>query len=89
MPAAPIAPADDRLVWIDLEMTGLKPDADRILEVALVVTDASLAVVGTPERATARCCSSSTSTANQGGVWSSFSSPVRTLSRASATTTPA
>ena len=35
----------DRLVWIDLEMTGLKPDTDRILEVALVVTDASLAPV--------------------------------------------
>jgi oligoribonuclease len=45
MPAATVAPADDRLIWIDLEMTGLKPDADRILEVALVVTDASLAVV--------------------------------------------
>ena len=30
----------DRLVWIDLEMTGLKPDTDRIIEVALVVTDA-------------------------------------------------
>ena len=35
----------DRLVWIDLEMTGLKPDTDRILEVALVVTDANLAPV--------------------------------------------
>jgi oligoribonuclease len=35
----------DRLIWIDLEMTGLKPDADRILEVALVVTDVALAPV--------------------------------------------
>ena len=35
----------DRLIWIDLEMTGLKPDTDRILEVALVVTDAALAPV--------------------------------------------
>ena len=41
----PLAPVDDRLIWIDLEMTGLKPETDRILEVALVVTDASLAVV--------------------------------------------
>ena len=41
----PVAPVDDRLIWIDLEMTGLKPDSDRILEVALVVTDASLAVI--------------------------------------------
>ena len=35
----------DRLVWIDLEMTGLKPETDRILEIALVVTDANLAPV--------------------------------------------
>jgi oligoribonuclease len=34
-----------RLVWIDLEMTGLKPDTDRVIEVALVVTDADLAPV--------------------------------------------
>ena len=35
----------DHLIWIDLEMTGLKPDTDRILELALVVTDAQLAPV--------------------------------------------
>ena len=35
----------ERLVWIDLEMTGLKPDTDRILEVALVVTDRGLAPI--------------------------------------------
>lgn len=35
----------NRLVWIDMEMTGLKPDTDRILEVALVVTDHELAPV--------------------------------------------
>ena len=34
-----------RLIWIDMEMTGLRPDRDRIIEVALVVTDAALAVV--------------------------------------------
>jgi oligoribonuclease len=34
-----------RLIWIDLEMTGLKPDTDRIIEVALVVTDVTLATV--------------------------------------------
>ena len=32
----------NRLIWIDLEMTGLKPDADRILEIAIVVTDHAL-----------------------------------------------
>jgi oligoribonuclease len=30
------------LVWIDMEMSGLVPDRDRILEVAMVVTDAEL-----------------------------------------------
>ena len=35
----------NRLIWIDLEMTGLKPERDRILEVALVVTDHALDVV--------------------------------------------
>src|SRR6478735_4794608 len=33
------------LVWIDMEMTGLRPEIDRIIEVALVVTDAALATV--------------------------------------------
>jgi oligoribonuclease len=31
-----------RLIWIDMEMTGLKPDTDRIIEVALVITDGDL-----------------------------------------------
>jgi oligoribonuclease len=35
----------NRLIWIDMEMTGLKPDADRIIEVALVITDPQLSVV--------------------------------------------
>ena len=34
--------ADGRLIWIDLEMTGLDPDRDSILEIATVVTDADL-----------------------------------------------
>ena len=33
------------LVWIDLEMTGLDPEVDRIIEIATVVTDASLEVL--------------------------------------------
>ena len=32
----------DNLIWIDMEMSGLSPDTDRVLEVALVVTDAEL-----------------------------------------------
>ena len=33
------------LVWIDLEMTGLDPDTDRILEIATVITDKDLIVL--------------------------------------------
>ena len=33
------------LIWIDMEMSGLNPETDRVLEVALVVTDAQLATV--------------------------------------------
>jgi oligoribonuclease len=35
----------NNLVWLDMEMTGLDPDADRILEVAVVITDSQLATV--------------------------------------------
>ena len=35
----------DALIWIDLEMTGLDPDNDRIIEVATIVTDARLNIV--------------------------------------------
>lgn len=33
------------LIWVDLEMTGLDPETDRIIEVAVVVTDANLNVL--------------------------------------------
>lgn len=36
---------NNNLIWIDMEMSGLIPDSDRILEVALVVTDSQLKVV--------------------------------------------
>jgi oligoribonuclease len=35
----------DNLIWIDMEMSGLSPETDRILEVALVVTDSDLGVI--------------------------------------------
>jgi oligoribonuclease len=38
-------PSADYLVWIDLEMTGLKPDSDTIIEIATVVTDRELAIL--------------------------------------------
>ncbi|MCQ9676827.1 oligoribonuclease [Corynebacterium sp. BF-R-2] len=36
---------NDRLVWIDLEMTGLDPERHVIVEVAAVVTDAELTIL--------------------------------------------
>ena len=36
---------ENNLVWVDMEMSGLNPDSDRILEVAIVVTDAQLEVL--------------------------------------------
>ena len=35
----------DNLIWIDLEMTGLDPENDRILEIATIVTDADLNLI--------------------------------------------
>jgi oligoribonuclease len=43
---APVRPNEFNLVWVDMEMTGLDPDTDRIIEVAVVVTDAQLNVLG-------------------------------------------
>ena len=37
-----LAKNDSNLIWIDLEMTGLYPDRDRIIELAVVVTDAQI-----------------------------------------------
>jgi oligoribonuclease len=35
----------NNLIWIDMEMTGLQPDSDRIIEMALLVTDAQLNII--------------------------------------------
>jgi oligoribonuclease len=37
-----MAQDNNNLIWVDMEMTGLNPDADRIIEVALVITDSQL-----------------------------------------------
>ncbi len=39
-------PAAERLVWIDLEMTGLDVDRHVIVEIGILVTDADLHVIG-------------------------------------------
>ena len=35
----------DNLIWIDLEMTGLDPQTDRIIEIATLVTDSQLCII--------------------------------------------
>ena len=42
-----LSTASESLIWVDMEMSGLKPDSDRILEIALVITDANLNLLAT------------------------------------------
>ena len=36
---------ESRLIWLDMEMTGLDPERDRVIEIAVVVTDANLEII--------------------------------------------
>ncbi|MFT5588017.1 MAG: oligoribonuclease [Bradyrhizobium sp.] len=44
--AVPLRTNEFNLVWLDMEMTGLDPENDRIIEVAVVVTDSELNILG-------------------------------------------
>jgi oligoribonuclease len=37
---------DDNLIWVDMEMSGLQPDTDRVLEIAMIATTPQLEVLG-------------------------------------------
>src|SRR5688572_13485357 len=39
------APRSDLLVWIDMEMSGLDVERERVLEIAVLITDSDLAVL--------------------------------------------
>ncbi len=40
-----MAQDQNNLIWIDMEMTGLVPETDRVIEIAIVITDANLNTV--------------------------------------------
>ncbi|CAN5468063.1 oligoribonuclease [soil metagenome] len=44
-PVLPARPNEFNLVWVDMEMTGLDPETDRIIEIAVVVTDSNLNIL--------------------------------------------
>ena len=46
MDIMPVAAKNDRLVWVDLEMTGLDLERHVIVEIAALVTDANLQIIG-------------------------------------------
>ena len=58
------AASDQNLIWIDLEMTGLYPDTDRIIEIAVVVTDAAADACASRAR-----CSRSTRATRRSTPW--------------------
>ena len=40
-----MAVLEQRLIWLDMEMTGLDPEKERIIEIAIVITEADLTFV--------------------------------------------
>jgi oligoribonuclease len=44
-PTEAMRPNEFNLIWVDMEMTGLNPETDRIIEVAVVVTDSNLNIL--------------------------------------------
>ena len=42
-PATPLKKSDQNLVWLDCKMTGLDPERERIIEIAVIVTSPDLA----------------------------------------------
>src|ERR1700726_3927588 len=43
--SVPVRPNEFNLIWCDMEMTGLDPDTDRIIEIAVVGTDSELNIL--------------------------------------------
>ena len=37
--------SDNNLIWVDLEMTGLNPEKEKIIEIATIITDSDLNII--------------------------------------------
>ena len=37
--------SDNNLIWVDLEMTGLDPEQEKIIEIATIITDSDLNII--------------------------------------------
>ena len=37
--------SDNNLIWVDLEMTGLDPEKEKIIEIATIITDSDLNII--------------------------------------------
>lgn len=48
-PTPPQGPNETWLIWVDMEMSGLSPETDRIIEVAVAVTDGELNLIAESE----------------------------------------
>lgn len=89
-----MAANEDNLIWVDLEMTGLDPDTDTVIEIATIVTDAQLNIlaegpmlaVHAPDSVLNAMDEWNTTHHQQSGLWKRVQDSDYTLEKAAAET---
>ncbi len=89
-----MGPDPENLIWIDLEMTGLDPDQDQIIEIATVITDKHLVEIATgpvlaihqPEELMDRMDAWNTRQHAESGLWERVRESQVTMAEAEAAT---